>query len=76
MQNVGSVLGCVPAALHGHLLELRLRLQLSHENLFHQLHLRHYLRHEIQEAILLGKSNQQLFLITLSLSVDLRPARR
>ena len=56
MQNAGGVLGSVLAPIYGHLLELRLRLQLGHEIVLHRFHSHYHLCYEIQEAILFGKS--------------------
>ena len=55
MQDSGSVPGRLLAAVHGHILELRFGVQLVHEGLLHLLHRSHNLRHEVQEALLLGK---------------------
>ena len=56
LQDTGSVLGCVPSQIHGHFLELRLRIQFRHENILHRFYFRHNICNEIQEAILFGKS--------------------
>lgn len=55
MQDPGNLLAGVPAAVHGHILELRFGVQLLHEDLLHFLLGNHHLRHEVQEALLLGK---------------------
>ena len=55
MQDAGGVPGGVLAEVHGHILELRVSLQLLHEDLLYLIDLPYHLRNEIQEAILPGK---------------------
>ena len=55
MQNSGDLLGGVLAALHGHILEFRIAVQLIHEGLLHCLDSVDNLWDEVQEALLPGK---------------------
>jgi len=56
VQNSRGLLSCVPAQIHGHFLELCFSVQLLHESFLHRIYSSHHLRHEVQEAVLFGKS--------------------